>query len=471
MIQRYGLSLVLSLAALVSARSSQAQVTWSVNNVTQLVSALAASNHGDTIIVAPGTYSSPSVLTVNRNIHLKSSGGPAVTVLDGGGTHPVLSVSNVNTNCVIDGVTVANGRGIADPSTPSLAGGIQITAASPRFHHCIIRDNVGGAGYVIQSGSLPYVYGTPVDATAGGVWVLSGDVEFHNCVIANNTGGAGHSALFTVATAGPGGVKCSGGTVGFRHCTITANAAGGSGGSGTYGGVQGLGAIYVSNSIIRGNVGTGSYMPPNALEASGLVSPFVLNSNIRLWNGGSGCIDVDPGFASVALHDYHLSLGSPCIDTGTSYAPGTLPDDLEGRSRPQYLKPDMGAFEWAPPTTLSLTMSQPAGPSHAVIDVSGGGPSGTFVTLLTTDAANAGPGLGRGPWGGLFMPQSDVGFEIGFGALPFVGMLDATGASSSTVQLPPGLTGIFVFGVSHTLLGTTAANLDAKSPVLVSQLQ
>lgn len=58
---------------------------------------------------------------------------------------------------------------------------------------------------------------------------------------------------------------------------------------------------------------------------------------------GAGNIDADPLFVNVGGGNFHLSSGSPCIDTGTaSGAPAT---DIEGNPRPQSYGFDMGAYE------------------------------------------------------------------------------------------------------------------------------
>jgi hypothetical protein len=57
---------------------------------------------------------------------------------------------------------------------------------------------------------------------------------------------------------------------------------------------------------------------------------------------GTGNIDADPMFADAASGDYHLGVGSPCIDAGTPA--GAPAADVEGT--PRDAAPDMGAYEW-----------------------------------------------------------------------------------------------------------------------------
>ena len=64
--------------------------------------------------------------------------------------------------------------------------------------------------------------------------------------------------------------------------------------------------------------------------------------------------NVDPDFENAAIDNYHLAIGSPVIDAGDNTAPA-LPDfDLDGVSRPQNSKVDMGAYEAAATTTTTL---------------------------------------------------------------------------------------------------------------------
>jgi hypothetical protein len=66
---------------------------------------------------------------------------------------------------------------------------------------------------------------------------------------------------------------------------------------------------------------------------------------------GTCNINADPLF--VGGGDYHLTAGSPCIDTGTSV--GAPTSDLDGNPRPYGAGYDMGAYEYQQPTLITLS--------------------------------------------------------------------------------------------------------------------
>src|SRR5579872_6811323 len=106
--------------------------------------AINAANNGDTVLVAPGTYSE-NINFSGKAITVTSSGGAAVTIVDGGGTAPVATFkTNETTNSVLNGFTLRNG-----------VGGISILFTSPTITNNIITGNhtVCGIGIEIQGGS------------------------------------------------------------------------------------------------------------------------------------------------------------------------------------------------------------------------------------------------------------------------------------------------------------------------------
>jgi hypothetical protein len=99
--------------------------------------------------------------------------------------------------------------------------------------------------------------------------------------------------------------------------------------------LAGEGAWVVTNTIVWDNTAPG--------EMIGLGTFSINYSDIEGGWPGTGNIDVDPLFVDASNDDYHLQVGSPCIDKGT--AVGAPAHDIEDTSRDA--APDIGAYEWA----------------------------------------------------------------------------------------------------------------------------
>ena len=109
------------------------------------------------------------------------------------------------------------------------------------------------------------------------------------------------------------------------------------------------------NVTIADNTGSGVVLTPGTVN----VFNGILWGNDVNDNGCTGCvfsysdigsgdatgahnISQDPRFVDAAGGDYHLGVGSPCTDKGTSV--GAPLTDIEGT--PRDAVPDMGAYEW-----------------------------------------------------------------------------------------------------------------------------
>src|SRR5437867_11657103 len=73
--------------------------------------AINAASNGDTVLVEPGTYRE-NINFMGKAITVPSSGGPAVTTIDGGVARSVVAFTpNEGTNSVLSGLTFTNGLG------------------------------------------------------------------------------------------------------------------------------------------------------------------------------------------------------------------------------------------------------------------------------------------------------------------------------------------------------------------------
>jgi predicted outer membrane repeat protein len=101
------------------------------------------------------------------------------------------------------------------------------------------------------------------------------------------------------------------------------------------GGMHVGGAVVISNSIIWGNEGGDYWCVPGGCTLA--------YSDVGSGDStGTGNISADPRFVDAANGDYHLGVGSPCVDKGTLV--GAPTHDIEGT--PRDAAPDMGAYEW-----------------------------------------------------------------------------------------------------------------------------
>ena len=168
-----------------------------------------------------------------------------------------------------------------------------------------------------------------------------------NCTFSGNTADYG-GAMYNFGTSSPTVTNCifsgntaatmGGGIYNDNNCSPTVTNCTFSGNSASSGGGMAnrvSSSPTVTNSILWAD-------SPSEIYNSGS-SPIVTYSDIQGGYTGTGNINADPLF--VGGGDYHLTAGSPCIDTGTSSgAPAT---DLEGSPRPLGAGYDMGAYEFA----------------------------------------------------------------------------------------------------------------------------
>lgn len=346
---------------------------------------------GDMVLVADGTYSGPGNIGIDllgKAITVRSAGGPAACRIDAQHAGRGFKlVSGETTATVIEGFTITNGLAI-------VGGGILVDNGSGLtlrnctlteneaegggavFHRvggslvlegCRFRDNVAGgvAGVLCYADSLTIVNCQFTDniatAAIGSLVVGSGEAAIVNCSFLRNAGAfvAGGvllgdcvpllaNCVFSGNTAERGGGVYVAGPppASFVNCTWTLND---------------LSAIrsegynfYVTNSIIWDNDGS--------IFVQGHGDVTVFNSDVQGGGfSGNGNISADPLFVQPGLSDLRLSIGSPCLDAGsTASLPQDLADldgdantteplplDRAGMPRVQGTAVDMGAYEGA----------------------------------------------------------------------------------------------------------------------------
>lgn len=121
--------------------------------------AIFRADHGDLIIVDPGTYDE-NIDFLGKNLLLISRGGPDLTTIRAAAyASTVAFVNNEGRDALLQGFTIENGRGNWIPGTGHSGGGIYCSASSPTIANNIIRDNSTdlGGGIGCNAGASPVI--------------------------------------------------------------------------------------------------------------------------------------------------------------------------------------------------------------------------------------------------------------------------------------------------------------------------
>lgn len=123
-----------------------------------------AASNGDTVLVAPGTYFE-NIDFMGKAITVTSSGGPAVTTIDGGQKGIVVNFANNETRAsVINGFTITDDAPPLPAQVTVRAFGILVAGANPTITNNIITNN-RGYGIEISFGSA-YISGNTISYTS-----------------------------------------------------------------------------------------------------------------------------------------------------------------------------------------------------------------------------------------------------------------------------------------------------------------
>lgn len=292
--------------------------------------AINIASNNDVIVVGPATYYE-NIDFLGKAIEVRSSDGPADTIIDGGQNDSVVKFQTAEgAASILDGFTITNGSGHVAGSW-AYGGGIYCQKSAPTIQNNIITNNSVlsasdgyGGGVYFYSHSYYYTLTltnniiTNNDADqGGGVYNYSGDMEITNNTIADNYAPDG------------GGLRLRSASTDIVNCIVWDNTAS---------------HISLAGLSLQGG------------------SVFATYSDIQEGDGqswfGTGCIESDPDFAGSG--NYHLTSSSPCIDTGDNTAANLLATDFEGDARimdgdstPGAVV-DMGADEVDSPTLITL---------------------------------------------------------------------------------------------------------------------
>ena len=362
---------VIVLAALAAlCAPAAARVILVPDSASTIQAGINMASSGDTVLVAPGAYAENidwSAKSITLASHFLTSGDTMYidsTVIDANHSGTVIECrTGVDTTTLICGFTIKN-------AGTGNGGGIYCAGASPRITYNIIEDNVissDGAGVYIDGGGSPIVERNIIrhnqtSTWGGGIYIFDGssprvrwNVLYDNGVTKGGTASRRDRALIVGGRmvepgkdAGPfvvngGGILVTNyqGNVTrptIHNNTIVDNVATDSGG----GIFSNRASPDIRNNIVVSNEGYGIY----SMESTLVCNYNDVWSNTRDYGGaassGTGAISACPLFLDSANHDYHLTAGSPCIDSGDP----SLPLD------PDSTRSDMGAF-YSPQTGLA----------------------------------------------------------------------------------------------------------------------
>jgi hypothetical protein len=99
-------------------------------------------------------------------------------------------------------------------------------------------------------------------------------------------------------------------------------------------------SVLFENTIVASQGAFDTFANPNPANCTFVGTMLTRQSNVP-----PGAVVADPRFVDLGTHDYHLQAGSPAIDAAVQ-ATANPDHDLEGVSRPQGVKADLGAYEY-----------------------------------------------------------------------------------------------------------------------------
>ena len=298
---------------------------------------------GDSIIVAHAIYAEN--LTIGKNLTILGSGA-ATTIIDGGGTATVVTISN-GTHVTLSKMTIRNGNAstvvVIDFTMRAIAGGgisnsgtLTLTnstvsgnsAPIPCIHSFLFCESHGGTawgGGIYNSGALiisnSIISGNQAggycNATCssfgGGIYNRGTLLMIKNSTLTGNIADTACSTSISCAVGVGGAFYTVGGTVTLNNSTVTANIAdrcsgmcGGTGGAI----VNGSGNLAVNNSTVSGNY------PAGGIFNSGTAT---LQNSILANNSGRNCRGI------ITSHGYNLSSDGSCPFSNTGDLNNTNP--------------------------------------------------------------------------------------------------------------------------------------------------
>jgi Right handed beta helix region len=307
----------------------------------------AAGQSGDEIVVAPGTYNE-TIDFLGKAIHLRSSDGANVTIIDGTGLYGSLvnCINDEGRDTILQGFTITNGFGTLTPFPFVLGGGMMIQGASPTVRSCIFRDNhvgkpfdagsTGGAIMLDGSGALidrcQFLRNSAPGGSGGAIAIWGGEVTITQTIFRDNIAHDGAAiSLFegnlvvlnsvfsnntVLSLSGRGAAfNCIRSTLQVTNSTFVRNTADN-------------GGAVISTQLFEGDYSVrGSVLWQNTAEIASdenqqiygdVTVEYSLVSAADPFAAAIGNITGDPMFVDADGDDFRLRPRSPCIDAGNN---------------------------------------------------------------------------------------------------------------------------------------------------------
>jgi hypothetical protein len=287
---------------------------------------------GGTIKVDSAVYNERLTWPKKNNLTLTKWHAADVPTLDAGLFDRNIAVSSP-LNITIEGFTIQRGCAYdKEGSVISLEAGSKLYLINTNITKCLAY--MGSAGGAIRAeGSSVYALNCIFSSNEGAnsAVALYGSWEAINCIFYDNNAGTGAPAVaknadFIAKNCVFYGNKAS-------ACTVFWNGGGDPN------------VWITTNCIFWGNIATSGF---SSVEYGGTFIPTNCLIQPDDFTPGTGNISSEPRFVDVADRNFHLNMGSPCIDSGTSA--GVYSSDLDGNTRPHGFESDMGAYEFQGPS-------------------------------------------------------------------------------------------------------------------------